>query len=63
MRNLLLLIALACFLSACAQNRPIWNTNGKTADKKDRKVWDSNGKLNQKDRKIWVNSEGKPVIK
>lgn len=62
MRNLLLLLVIACALSACAKDRTIWNTNGKMNDS-NRSIWNTNGKLDQKNRKIWVNSEGKSVIK
>jgi len=76
MRNLLLITALAVGLCGCAQNRTIWNTNGKMdssgrkvwdtngkVNESNRKIWDTNGKIENKDRKIWVNSEGEPVIK
>ncbi len=76
MRNLLLIAALAAGLYGCAQNRTIWNTNGKMdangrkvwdtngkMNESNRKIWDTNGKIENKDRKIWVNSEGEPVIK
>lgn len=76
MRNLLLISVIALGLSACAQNRTIWNTHGKMdsggrtiwnthgkMNQSDRTIWKTNGKVDDKNRKIWVDSKGKEIIK
>ena len=50
-------------LSGC-KDRVIWNDNGKVESAtEDREVWDSKGKMNTGDRKIWVDKDGKEVVK
>lgn len=63
MRLVFLVLISALTLAGC-KDRVIWNDNGKleTATQ-DREVWDSNGKLETGERKIWVNKDGKDVIK
>lgn len=50
-------------LSGC-KDRVIWNDDGKVESAtEDREVWDSKGKMNTGDRKIWVDKDGKEVVK
>lgn len=50
-------------LSGC-KDRVIWNDNGKVENAtEDREVWDSQGKMNTGDRKVWVDQDGKEVVK
>ncbi|MGP4842779.1 hypothetical protein ACTXGQ_01500 [Marinobacter sp. 1Y8] len=60
----LMLIALVSMLAAgCSSDRKFWDDNGKLEGKtENREVWDSNGKMDQDDRKVWNDSDGKPVV-
>lgn len=61
----LIFVALISVLAlAGCKDRVIWNDNGKVESAtQNREVWDSNGKLEAGERKIWVNKDGKDVIK
>jgi len=50
-------------LSGC-KDRVIWDDKGKVESAtENREVWDSQGKMNTGDRKIWVDQDGKEVVK
>ncbi len=50
-------------LAGC-QDRVIWDDNGKLGrTTEDREIWNSNGRLENGERKIWVNQDGKEIIK
>ncbi|PSF05352.1 hypothetical protein C7H09_15200 [Marinobacter fuscus] len=62
--RVLVTVVLSILVLAGCQDRVIWNDNGKVDEAtRDREVWDSNGKLDTGKRKIWVNKDGKEVIK
>ena len=50
-------------LTGC-KDRVIWNDNGKVDEAtQDREVWNTNGQVDSGERKIWVNKDGKEVVK
>ncbi|EMP56445.1 hypothetical protein MSNKSG1_03901 [Marinobacter santoriniensis NKSG1] len=58
------LVLMSVLVLAGCQDRVIWNDNGKLEDaSKDREIWDSNGQMDSGERKIWVNKDGKEIIK
>jgi len=58
------LTVLAVLALAGCQDRVIWDDHGKLDEAvKDREVWDSNGQMDTGERKIWVNKDGKDIIK
>ena len=62
--SLMVIVLAGLFTLAGCKDRVIWDDNGKVESAtKDREVWDSNGKMNTGDRKIWVDQDGKEVIK
>ncbi|MGC8121470.1 hypothetical protein [Marinobacter sp. VGCF2001] len=63
MRLILVTLMSVLVLAGC-KDRVIWNDNGKVERAtENREVWDSNGKLETGERKIWVNKDGKEVVK
>lgn len=55
---------LAVLVLAGCQDRVIWDDHGKLEQAtEDREVWDSNGQMDTGERKIWVNQDGKDIIK
>lgn len=59
-----LLVLCAVLVMAGCKDRVIWNDQGELKEATtDREVWDSNGQMPTGERKIWVNKEGKEVIK
>ncbi len=58
------LTMLAVLALAGCQDRVIWDDQGKLEQAtENREVWDSNGKMDTGERKIWVNQDGKDIIK
>jgi len=58
------LTMLAVLALAGCQDRVIWDDQGKLEQAtENREVWDSNGKMDTGERKIWVNKDGKDIIK
>lgn len=58
------LITLAVVALAGCQGRTIWDDKGKLEQaREDRDVWNSHGKIDTGERKIWVNKDGKDIIK
>ncbi len=57
-------IVLSVVALAGCQDRVIWDDHG-TLEKatEDREVWDSNGQIDTGERKIWVDKDGKDIIK
>ncbi|MBZ2169853.1 MULTISPECIES: hypothetical protein [Marinobacter] len=64
MKKLMLVMVAMAALAGC-KDRVIWNDNGKMsgATSENREIWNTNGKINNADRKIWVNADGKEVVK
>ncbi|QSP94264.1 membrane lipoprotein lipid attachment site-containing protein [Marinobacter salinisoli] len=64
MKKVMLVLVAVTALAGC-KDRVIWNDNGKLdgATSENREIWNTNGKIQNNDRKIWVNSEGKEVVK
>ena len=63
MKKAVLVVFAVLALAGC-KDRVIWNDNGKVEEATtDREVWDSNGKMESGERKIWVNKDGKEVVK
>jgi hypothetical protein len=57
-------VVLAVVALAGCQDRVIWDDNGKLGrTTEDREIWNSNGRLENGERKIWVNQDGKEIIK
>ncbi|WP_336368495.1 hypothetical protein [Marinobacter sp. C2H3] len=62
-KKVVMLTAIVAVLAGC-QNRVIWDDHGKIEEAgKDRTVWNTNGKMDSGERKIWVNKDGKEIIK
>lgn len=62
-KKMLLIVFAVAALAGC-KDRVIWNDNGKLdSATENREVWDSNGQMDSGERKIWVDKEGKEVIK
>ncbi|MDY6839949.1 MAG: hypothetical protein SV429_00330 [Pseudomonadota bacterium] len=62
-KKVVLVVFALLALTGC-KDRVIWNDNGKVEEATtDREVWNSNGKIESGERKIWVNKDGKEVIK
>ncbi|WP_444714818.1 hypothetical protein [Marinobacter sp. NSM] len=62
--SLVVMVLAGLFALAGCKDRVIWDDNGKLeSSTEDREIWDSNGKMNTGDRKIWVDQDGKEVIK
>jgi len=60
----MVLVAFAVLALAGCKDRVIWNDNGTIEEATtDRDIWNTNGKMESGERKIWVDSEGKEVIK
>ena len=56
-------LALVFALTGC-KDRVIWNDNGKVDEAtQNREVWNTNGQVDSGERKIWVNKDGKEVVK
>jgi hypothetical protein len=52
------------FALAGCKDRVIWNDNGKVDEAtQNREVWNTNGQIDSGERKIWVNKDGKEVVK
>ncbi|MCK7543275.1 membrane lipoprotein lipid attachment site-containing protein [Marinobacter bryozoorum] len=50
-------------LDEATKDREVWDDKGMMDEAtRDREIWDSNGKIDTRDRKIWNDREGKPVI-
>ena len=63
MKQIALTLLAGLVLAGC-QDRVIWDDQGKLEQAtENREVWDSNGKMDTGERKIWVNQEGKDIIK
>lgn len=63
MKTMLLIALMGLALVGC-KDRVIWDDNGAVEDAtEDRKVWDREGQMESGERKIWNDSEGKPVVK
>ncbi|MBU2955123.1 hypothetical protein KO499_14995 [Marinobacter sp. F3R08] len=63
MKNFVLIVVAVFVLGGC-KDRVIWDDKGKVEDATtDREVWDSNGQMDSGERKIWVNKDGKEVIR
>jgi len=63
LRTLAVMVLAVVTLAGC-QDRVIWNDNGKLeSSTEEREIWDSNGQMDSGDRKIWVNKDGKEIIK
>nr|BBJ04486.1 hypothetical protein YBY_23350 [Marinobacter nauticus] len=62
--SLTVIVLAGLFTLAGCKDRVIWDDNGKVESAtEDREIWDSKGKMNTGDRKIWVDQDGKEVIK
>ncbi|MET4027470.1 hypothetical protein ABIE59_003005 [Marinobacter sp. MBR-99] len=62
--SLLVIVLAGLFTLVGCKDRVIWDDNGKVESAtEDREIWDSKGKMNTGDRKIWVDKDGKEVIK
>lgn len=58
------LMLVSLFALAGCKDRVIWNDNGKVDEAtQNREVWNTNGQIDSGERKIWVNKDGKEVVK
>ncbi|MBW7469381.1 membrane lipoprotein lipid attachment site-containing protein [Marinobacter sp. F4218] len=63
MKKMLLIVFAVAALAGC-KDRVIWNDNGKLEGAtENREVWNTNGQMDSGERKIWVDKEGKEIIK
>ncbi len=63
-RSVAVLMLAGLFALAGCKDRVIWDDNGKMESAtENREVWDTKGQMDSGDRKIWVNKDGKEVIK
>lgn len=62
MKSVMLAVAVLS-LTGC-KDRVIWDDNGKLETATEgREIWNTNGQMESGERKIWVNAEGKEIIK
>ena len=63
-RSVAVLMLASLFALTGCKDRVIWNDNGKVDEAtQDREVWNTNGQVESGERKIWVNKDGKEVVK
>lgn len=59
-----IVMAMGLLALAGCKDRVIWNDNGKVDEAtQNREVWNTNGQVDSGERKIWVNKDGKEVVK
>lgn len=60
----LILSAMALTVLTGCQNRVFWDDNGRLGGAmEDREIWNSNGKMATGERKIWVDQDGREIVK
>jgi len=60
----LIVSALAMMVLSGCQNRVFWDDNGKLSGAAEgREIWNSHGKLDTGERKIWVDQNGREIVK
>lgn len=63
-RSITLMVLMSLLMLSGCKDRVIWDDEGKLESAtEDREVWDSKGKMTTEDRKIWVDQDGKEVVK
>ncbi|MFO8140319.1 MAG: hypothetical protein R6T87_00175 [Marinobacter sp.] len=63
-RSITLMVLMSLLVLSGCKDRVIWDDKGKLESAtEDREVWDSQGKMNTGDREIWVDEDGKEVVK
>lgn len=63
-RSLTVVMLASLLVLAGCKDRVIWDDKGKIESAtEDREIWDSQGKMDTGDRKIWVDKDGKEVVK